>query len=118
MTNTIKFIQECFKNRQGLTIDVVGNMPEHKGYVISVPKYGKIFDLNKDTPDIVQLYKDYQNHFESFMYWFGFWFDSGKLYVDYNMILQDLPLALKLGKDFNQLAIFDLTNQKEIFIEY
>lgn len=118
MTNTIKLIQECFKNRQGLTIDVVGNMPEHKGYVISVPKYGKVFDLNKDTFDIVQLYKEYQNHFESFMYWFGFWFDSGKLYVDYNIIIQDLPPALKLGKDLNQLAIFDLTNQKEIFIEY
>lgn len=118
MTNTIKLIQERFKNRQGLTIDVVGNMPEHKGYVISVPKYGKVFDLNKDSFDIVQLYKEYQNHFESFMYWFGFWFDSGKLYVDYNMIVQDLPSALILGKALNQLAIFDLTTQKEIFIEY
>ena len=118
MTNAIKLIQECFKNRQGLTIDAMGNMPEHKGYVISVPKYGKIFDLNKDTVDIVQLYKEYQNPSEPFMYWFGFWFDSGKLYVDYNIIIQDLPLALKLGKDLNQLAIFDLTNQKDIFIEY
>ena len=118
MTNTIKFIQECVKNRQGLTIDVAGNMPEHKGYVISVPKYGKVFDLNKDNFDIVQLYKEYQNHFESSMYWFGFWFDSGKLYVDSNIIIQDLPSALKLGKDLNQLAIFDLTNQKEIFIKY
>lgn len=118
MTNTIKLIQECCKNRQGLTIDALRNMPEHKGYVISVPKYGKVFDLNKDTVDIVQLYKEYQNPVEPFMYWFGFWFDSGKLYVDYNIIIQDLPLALKLGKDLNQLAIFDLTNQKEIFIEY
>lgn len=117
MTNTIKNIQECFKNRQGLTIDAAGNMPDHKGYVISVPKHGKVFDLDKDTPDIVQLYKEYQNHFESFMYWFGFWFDSGKIYVDYNSIIQDLPPALKLGKDLNQLAIFDLASQKEIFIK-
>ena len=118
MTNAIKLIQERVKNRQGLTIDAVGNMPEHKGYVISVPKYGKVFDLNKDTFDIVQLYKEYQNHFESFRYWFGFWFDSGKLYVDYNIIIQDLPQVIKLGKALNQLALFDLTNQKEIFIEY
>ena len=117
MTNAIKLIQERVKNRQGLTIDVAGNMPEHKGYVISVPKYGKVFDLNKDDFDIVQLYKEYQNHFESSMYWFGFWFDSGKLYVDYNIIIQDLPRVVKLGKALNQLAIFDLTNQKEIFIE-
>ena len=79
MTNTIKFIQECVKNRQGLTIDVAGNMPEHKGYVISAPKYGKVFDLNKDNFDIVQLYKEYQNHFESSMYWFWFWCNKSVL---------------------------------------
>jgi hypothetical protein len=48
----------------------------------------------------------------------GVWKDSdGKLWVDKVIRLSDLTNALMLGKVFNQKAIYDVINKKEIEVK-
>lgn len=48
--------------------------------------------------------------------YFGGWLDrkSGEVYLDISKNVQDLEEAKKLGKDWEQLAIFDLSSMEEI----
>ena len=49
----------------------------------------------------------------------GVWTDSetGKVWVDNSIHLNDLTTALTFGKMFSQKAIFDIANKKEVRIE-
>lgn len=49
----------------------------------------------------------------------GAWFDntSGKTYLDITATFPDEEMAMEVGKHFNQKAIYDLKNQRELFIE-
>jgi hypothetical protein len=44
----------------------------------------------------------------------GFWYNEGTLYIDAVLIFEDLEDALELGRIKNEIAIYDLNNQKEI----
>ena len=44
----------------------------------------------------------------------GFWYNEGTLYIDAVMVFEDLDNALDLGRMNNELAIYDLNEQKEI----
>ena len=49
-------------------------------------------------------------------YVLGLWENQGKLYIDVSINYQDLETAKSFGKANEQLAIWDLKNNKEIKI--
>lgn len=49
--------------------------------------------------------------------YYGVWIDSGKVYFDVSVNLQDKSQALKIGRVKNQKAIWDLNENKEIRLD-
>lgn len=46
----------------------------------------------------------------------GLWENEGRVFVDISMNVSDLRDALALGKFNNQLAIYDIVNDKSIYL--
>jgi len=48
----------------------------------------------------------------------GFWYHEGVLYIDAVMVFEELENALALGRMNNEIAIYDLNEQREITLSY
>jgi len=66
------------------------------------------------------IYKDVFNTLDKMTFksndTIGGWNNKGIYFVDLGTSLNDLNKALKLGKKWNQIAIYDTIDKKEIFI--
>ncbi len=47
----------------------------------------------------------------------GTWFENGISYLDISVIVADKSLAIKLGNEFNQIAIYDLFEENTIWLD-
>jgi hypothetical protein len=74
------------------------------------------FGLNGLISGVIN-YKTYHNnkpYFDSI----GMWFNNGFYYIDANLHFYDLGVAKEAAKLHNQVAIWDIKNNKEITIKY
>lgn len=87
-----------------------------KGYLVSVLD-GLVFD-NISEVNVHELSAFIKDNIEkcSLNAFFGGWKDqtTGKVYFDLSKNIQNLDEALQIAKDKNQLAIWDLNENKEI----
>jgi|ETN01SMinimDraft_4_1059930.scaffolds.fasta_scaffold14570_2 hypothetical protein len=87
-----------------------GNLEEIK------PNYGftvSMYDIIK-TSDLGELEKalnKLQNYSNSF---YGLWLNDGLYYLDANLNVSDLSLALALGKLTNQKCVWDEVKKQEV----
>lgn len=75
-----------------------------KGYAVAIKGYNNIEEMLTDTlePNCVRGgWKDTQNN---------------KNYFDKSLIVNDIKEAIRIGKERNELAIFDIANMNEIRI--
>lgn len=114
MTKTIKeqaqILKEVIlKNPNGFTCDFKGNLVNKKnGFFVSITDIkGK--QINRLIKKILYIK---QNGFkENKNLSFGYWKDEQNiLYTDLSLYIEDLNLSKKIGKIFNQKAIFDIKN--------
>lgn len=47
----------------------------------------------------------------------GTWKENGLVYLDISINIQDKKEAIKLGKENNQIAIFDLSNFESVYLK-
>lgn len=86
------------------------------GYMVSYFETEKTFDLNGiDYEAISKLILKRQADLKENEY-LGFWVYKGKLYIDISILINDLKQARQVGINNNQLAIYDLKNDKSIEI--
>lgn len=97
-------------NKEGYTVNAATLQPVATGYAVAVADTQNSFG-HEGLADVIRYVT---NHPE--VNAFGGWYDSesGRYYYDATIIVKDLNKALELGRANNQLAIFDLTNCKEI----
>lgn len=50
------------------------------------------------------------------LYFIGSWIDNDIVYLDVSINPSEKELALFWGKEFNQLAVYDVVNQKTIYL--
>jgi hypothetical protein len=74
----------------------------------SYPRYKEVI-VNEFCAD----YRVRMGDMPEFMY-FGAWLDDNTLYLDTSVNIENLDEAMKLGRDNNQLAIYDVKNQTSI----
>ncbi len=117
MTN--KDLLELINKNSGFTIDLkTGNIPK-SGYCIALSLFEQVTNIDNDLDLILTEY--IVKHKPMLLntlpdYYLGAWVNNGKIYLDVVTIVKDLKVALRLAKIGKQIAIFDLDNQKEIFI--
>lgn len=107
MINQLKQLANQYP--QGFTVDLDLNLIT-EGFVISVPETQHSFG-DEGLKKVLRIAKDNNCCV-------GGWLntDNGKFYWDASVIVNDLEKAKTLGRKFGQLAIFDLNEQKVIWL--
>lgn len=109
-TLTIALANIALVNPDGYTVDARTLQPVTSGYAVAVKDTQNSFG-NEGLARVIKYVKDHHE-----VNAFGGWYDSesGLYYYDATIIVQDLKQAIELGRANDQIAIFDLTNCKEI----
>jgi hypothetical protein len=123
MKNLLDFCDAILENG-GATFNLVLGTSPTSGYVVSKQGREDTIDLfgNKVTQTMlvnsfVRTYVS-EHGFELSLvdYNLGGWIHDKKLYLDISILFDNEADASEYARDNNQLAYFDLTNGKEIFV--
>jgi hypothetical protein len=107
--------KELIDRDGGFTLDILGYRPL-KGYVVSLPGYTRKIEVNSFSDEDI---KDYAaNYFYELTsgqnFYIGAWLENGEVWLDLSENVKDLTTALRLGKERNQIAIWDVVNGCEL----
>lgn len=109
------------KNPMGFSVKpTTGQMPT-SGFMVSIPGHSKIVseaDLHGQHGEhlIEQYAKEHADVLQEPGAHIGGWTDtaSGKIYLDVSHNFKGKSAAVKAGKKYNQIAIWDVKNSREI----
>lgn len=114
-----KQLLELINSNGGFTIDLKIGIQPQSGFCVALKDFEQITINNNNNLDKI-LSNYIVNHKPKLFnenYYLGCWVNDNKVYLDIVTIVKDLKLAVKLAKINKQIAIYDLDNQKEIFID-
>ena len=86
---------------------------EKTGFSVAVNGNEKVVELSEFNEKIVHGYK--RNMKKGMV--LGTWVNDNKVYLDTVKVFKDKDEALKLAKLQNELAIYDLENELELFVK-
>ena len=100
----------------GITIDKKGSEYKGKGYAVAVSKdLELVIDESLFIPELIdQVIKHYGDKLNRDRVFLGIWKEAGKVYFDLSEVVTDKDQAIELGKERNQLAIFDFSSLEVI----
>ena len=113
-----KMIKEMIKNG-GATLDVnYNNFNASAGYMVSIKGHEKKININ----DIENIKKEIIKKMELIKrkksYFVGLWVDNELMYLDISKHIIKYNRALEVARNNKQLAIYDLKNNKNIYLNY
>ena len=104
--NINKITEQILTHKDGITLDFEGNIPELKGFAVSVTNNTPRIDIEEIKGDIIKLI-ELSNTLEIKAY-IGSWIDGdNKTFVDLTLNVQDKTQAENIGRMFKQQAIFN-----------
>lgn len=111
-------LYEAVKQNKGLTLDRDLNVYDGAGYAVALPENEYTVAVHSFSFEtfqaIINYYQhDVMNEVPQARY-IGIWVDGDKVYFDATDVIEDRSIAEKLGKKFNQLAIYDFSNKQSI----
>lgn len=114
-------IQQFTRDWGGLSISMVdGSMPT-TGYMVSKPpSFGKVvdeadfFDPVKGPKILSQYMREQKSDLATGKNYLGTWLNGGKVYLDVSENILDVGKATRLGRERDQIKIWDVANQVEI----
>ena len=107
--NTIERIYNSTLNNGGYT------NPKLQGYSVALPFYESKIAVSEFTVEKLRQYHDKMN---ALGFEVGTWLNSedNHVYLDAITIVGNKEVAMELGKKYKQIAIYDINENKEIFI--
>lgn len=105
---------------EGFSIDPFTGKSPTTGYMVARSQYGEIHTTNsvEETADAIQRYADKHAHLfaEDKSLYLGGWRNSedGKLYLDISDNVKDEGKAVALGRNRDQISVFNLDTFEEI----
>ena len=111
--NLTKVLETAIANK-GISYSIsTGNYNVTTGYMVSVQ--GQEWKVNTINDDILKFYiKHHLNELWDEDRFLGIWFNKGEWYLDVSVNVDNLADALVMGKNNNQLAIWDCAKAEEI----
>lgn len=111
-------IMEIIENK-GATLDSnYNNFKSDRGFMVSI----KGQEVKTDKNNIEEIKKEIEKKREFIGnkkgLYIGLWLDSDIMYVDVSIHIIDYMEALEVGRNNDQLAIFDLKNKDSIYLTY
>lgn len=121
MTTQLDKLVTTLNNNGGFTWDVRNSAYVTEGYALSVdPDLTRVFDRPISASDIHVYMTETWDKVHSDNKQLGAWLDTetGKTHLDVVTVLTDKTEAIKLGRYFGEIAIFDLSAGEEIRLSY
>jgi hypothetical protein len=109
-------IYNAIQMNNGISINGSGNCPT-SGYMASV--YGReveIVDYLLNKLDVYKYICDQPFPLQDDSYFYGAWTCGGYTYLDISLNFDSEEVALQFAKDNKQVAIFDVVNNKSIYL--
>ena len=97
----------------GITLNAkdLSNANLTSGYMVSLKGYEVITTINDLTTNALLAHARIAHALGGYV---GLWLDKDKLYIDISIHKNNQAEAIKTGKFNNQIAIYDIENDKEI----
>ena len=113
-----KMIKEMIKNG-GATLDTnYNNFNSKDGFIVSIKGHERKLNIN----DIENIKKEITKKRELVKnkkgYYIGLWVENDILYIDISKHIIRYNRALEVARNNKQLAIYDLKNDKSIYLNY
>jgi hypothetical protein len=87
------------------------------GYMVSLQGYERVTGNENHIQHVAEgVAKSGAEVLQSINTYLGLWYHKGKYYADISMNVACLDDAIKLGKEYNQIAIFDCTKMENIIL--
>lgn len=113
----IKNIMEEIKENQGGTYNKnLKSINATSGFMVSLQGYERKCRTDEETEKAIKENMEIIKGLDSA--YLGAWIDEGITYIDISVLVENKEDALELGKINNQLAIYDLKNNKSIYLSY
>ena len=112
-----EMIKEIIKNG-GATLDTnYNNFNANAGFMVSLYGYETKININniKAIKKEIETKKEEAKKNNAYI---GLWVDNGLVYVDISKHIIDYNEALETARDNEQLAVYDLKNDKSIYLSY
>ena len=104
----VKIMENILKNG-GTTVTANGNRIKAKqGYMVSLPDHETVLPIEDNATIIDMIDKKLKSIPNGAM--LGGWVDGDRVYLDYSVKVADRERAIKIGKKYGQLAIYDIAN--------
>lgn len=113
MKNTNDLYNDLMENG-GFTVDSDGNSPD-SGFMVAKENFESILPLHLVNNGLLAtIVINYAKNLKSSSDYIGAWIDDNKVYFDISERFTDLQNALNVGRDRNQIAIFNIGEFAEI----
>lgn len=114
--NNLKELKTFIENNGGCTLTSDLNMVNNKkGFYVSLKGFKYQTRLNKLDLNTIKQYQKIALKHDAFI---GAWIDEGILYLDISKHVKSKHKALKLARSNYQLAIYDIKNNKSVYIHW
>lgn len=110
--NLVKILKE----NKGLTLDANGEpLKAVKGFMVAIKETQAVINSKLiNNKILIQLIQNLIKNRPANAF-IGLWQNDNKLYIDYSLLIEDKKEALQQAIENEQLAIFDIQSNKEIF---
>ncbi|MBA3757044.1 MAG: hypothetical protein H0X02_12840, partial [Nitrosomonas sp.] len=112
VTKSSSIIDRILANDGGTFTDDLKPATHDIGYYISLKGMGYTLPLEKFSEEKLETYVAF-----SATNFIGVWISDGVVYLDNTVWEKDLAKAMHLGKENEQQAIWDIENEKEIWVK-
>jgi hypothetical protein len=104
------------KYRDGITIGLSFDRPK-VGYSVSIyPEYGRTYKGLPNQTDVINFIETHREILSRPLRFIGGWRADNVSYLDISVIVSDRESALKMAKEYNQQAIFNLETGETITV--
>lgn len=110
------FVASIIENG-GATYNLVNGGTVNDGYMVSKKGYEMKFEPESDVKKaVIQFIKEYGFELHDAENFLGAWMEKGILYMDISNNIKDRSEAIRKGYEGGQLAIYDVKNEKTIYL--
>lgn len=100
----------------GATLAADGTSPV-TGYAVALPGCERVVTPDRLPAELVTYLQDHADDLSRPGAHLGTWAHDGSVYLDVTLVLSDLAPALNLARSSGQLAIFSLSDGREISLQ-
>ena len=111
-----KIVKNTLKNGGG-SFKVVGNKKADKGYMCSIKDIAIVELEDFNSYVLSQIIKDNKKLLNLKNNFLGTWIEDNKVFIDISKNYKNKKYCLKIARQLNQLAIFDLNNLTSIYLK-